>query len=723
VPGDTVLDLVRAGEIAEPYFGTNIFSLRKYEYYRWLYSKTVFVPDFSGKMLLSFGGINTFANVYVNDICVGSADNMLIEHSFDVTNALIKNAENKIDVVISSPILASREFDYPVALRASEHTEEYARLRMPPSAFGWDILCRCVSAGLWRGVRLIEQPQTHITQVYLATKNLNSDFGGTTAVLTCRYRFDTSDGELTGYRIHILGQCGDSRFEIDKPEFSTVDHQDITVPNPKLWWPAGYGEQNLYDVTFELIKDGVVLDSRHFRAGIRSAEVEFSDNETEPKQFLVKINNTPILCKGSNWVPLDALHSRDASQYESALELFRDMGCNILRCWGGNVYEDDRFFDLCDEYGILVWQDFSMACAIYPQDEDFCRRLEEEAVAVIRRVRNHACLLLWAGDNEVDEAYSNLNYNGASNRYNALTREVLPRAVRMNDPYRFYLPSSPYISPTSKRYSTPEQHNWGSRAYFKDDFYKHTTARFISECGYHGCPNKESLEKFIPENELWPITTGGSWDCHNTDDIIAHPRYFNRNHLMTEQVQVLCGFVPEGMDDYILVSQFSQAEALKFFVERTRIGKWHRTGVIWWNMRDGWPQISDAIVDWYGGKKLAYSFLKRVHTPVCLMLDEAENWKQKVILGNDSRQSHVVKWTLKDADTGELIASGENTSGANENVTVAMLHAVPGEKRLFLLNWTLEDGTRGFNHYLTGFPPYDIEDLKRWKNILCSAEN
>lgn len=179
-------------------------------------------------------------------------------------------------------------------------------------------------------------------------------------------------------------------------------------------------------------------------------------------EFLVRVNGCPILCKGSNWVPLDAFHSRDAARYAQALELFAQAGCNIVRCWGGNVYEDHAFFDLCDRMGLLVWQDFCMACAIYPQSQDFAQMIEREAEHVIRKLRNHPCILLWAGDNEVDEMYDGLGYEGA-NRYNALTREVLPRAVRMNDPYRKFLPSSPYIAMGVPRYSVPER-TIGARA-------------------------------------------------------------------------------------------------------------------------------------------------------------------------------------------------------------------------------------------------------------------
>lgn len=205
-------------------------------------------------------------------------------------------------------------------------------------------------------------------------------------------------------------------------------------------------------------------------------------------------------------MPLDAFHSRDAQRYEQALSLFRETNCNIVRCWGGNVYEDHAFYDICDESGILVWQDFSLACALYPQTDEFAKIIEREAAAAVVKLRNHPSILLWSGDNEVDAMYYNFGYDLPHVRNNRLSREVLPRVAASHDPFRFFLPSSPYIPLTvSGDLNVPEQHNWGPRDYFKGDFYRHSSAHFISEIGYHGCPAVSSMRQFIPEKDLWPI--------------------------------------------------------------------------------------------------------------------------------------------------------------------------------------------------------------------------
>ncbi|MBQ4159198.1 MAG: glycoside hydrolase family 2, partial [Clostridia bacterium] len=330
-------------------------------------------------------------------------------------------------------------------------------------------------------------------------------------------------------------------------------------------------------------------------------------------------------------------------------------------------------------------------------------------------------IILWAGDNEVDDCYTWQGYTEGSNRYNAVTREAAARAVRENDPYRPFLPSSPYIDIGVDRMLVPEQHNWGPRAYFKDDFYRLTRAHFVSECGYHGCPAKESLQKFIPDDELWPISEK-SWKTHNAEYRTLVERGYDRNELMAKQVRIMVGEMPKTLDDFILFSQFTQAEAKKYFIESTRIHKWRRTGIIWWNMIDGWPQISDAVVDWYYVKKRAFNAIQHVQTPICIMLDEHDAWGQRVILGNDSRTSASVSYRIIDADTKETLLEGNALSPANENITLGEITILPGAQKLLLIEWTIAS-VRCSNHYLTGHPPYNMEKVRFWAKQIDEWNN
>ncbi|MCL2519204.1 MAG: hypothetical protein FWF15_11640, partial [Oscillospiraceae bacterium] len=483
------------------------------------------------------------------------------------------------------------------------------------------------------------------------------------------------------------------------------------------WWPRGYGDAHIYNVRAALLYGSKELDITTSVLGVRTVELKRTavTSLDNPGDFRFIVNGEPIMCKGSNWVPLDAFHSNDRNRYDEALALFHDTHCNILRCWGGNVYEDHAFFDLCDRYGIMVWQDFGMACALYPRDEEFYEKIRTEAASVVRKLRCHPSIVLWAGDNECDYNYMG---RGMDPNLNILTREILKKVVENEDPARPYLPSSPFVTPEA--YATgnpgahmPEDHLWGARDTFKAEFYHNKTVHFISETGYHGCPSRESLEKFLSSDKLWSYQDNDEWILHCADAFGKHGSYAYRVSLMANQIREYFGICPDNLDDFILASQINQAEAKKHFIETTRLRKWRRTGIIWWNMIDGWPQFSDAVVDYYFNKKLAYHYIKRVQNPVCVMIAEPENWHSEVKISNDTLKSYSGRYRLWDGETDEILSEGEFYSPANSNAHITNLRVSQGEKRLILIEWDI-NGEKSYNHYVLGHVPMDLERYKNW---------
>lgn len=718
VPGNIELDLERAGLEPEPYRSDNLYRFRKYEFYCWLFEREFTFDKTVGagsRIILRFEGLNNFAKIYLNGALVGEAHNSLIEHEFDVTGSL-RAGSNTISVHIRSAMNECRRYYYP-AMTAG-HADDFTFLRMPPSSFGWDILGRFVSAGMWRGVSLEERKPTRFGDLYFATVAAD---GKSDATLFFNYNYHTDAFDFDGFRIRVEGRCGESVFsdEFDAPFIS--GHRHIHVGNACFWWPRGYGDADIYSVRVSLIRDGAVMDERIENIGIRKVRLDTVYEPGDKGEFAVYVNGVRIMCKGSNHVPLSALHSQDADRYEKAVAMYADLGCNIVRCWGGNVYEDHKFFDLCDRAGIMVWQDFAMACSSYVPTDEFKKEMELEAASVIIKLRNHPSVILWAGDNEVDETVMGQGMSDFA-RYNEITREVLPRAVRVNDPFRDYIPSSPYVPDGMDHYSVPEQHNWGARAYFKDEFYRNSSAHFISECGYHGCPSVESLKKFVPPERLDLDDGNPVTGAHSTEYAPEGRERFDRIRLMKRQVEVLCGEVPSDLDEFSALSQISQAEAKKFFIERARALKWRRTGIIWWNLLDGWPQISDAVVDWYFDKKLAYHYIKRSQEPVCVIIGEERDWSHPVILCNDTRDDCRVGYEITDGETGETVLSGSAVSAANENIILGTVGDTPGEKHLWLISWTI-GGRRYFNHYIAGHPPFDKERLLAWRDVILAKNS
>lgn len=720
VPGDVYLDLLKAGLIEDPFFGRNYLDLRKYEFYQWWYEREFNIPKelLGKKFRLIFYGIDTIGTIWLNGKLLGKTNNMFVEHSFDVTGLLKEN--NTLVVKIDSPILWAKEKSYEVINVSWEGRDEALWLRKAQHSFGWDIAPRIVSSGIWKEVELREIKDTEIEELYYATSKIEDNL----AYLDVFFKFRTNLKYFEEFLLRFTFTDRDNNNNKQVFEFPVefiTGHINIILKDPLLWWPKGYGEPNLYEVRCELIHNGEILDEKTDRIGIRTVHLERTESAEEDGIFRFIINGIPVRLRGSNWVPLDAFHSRDKERTIPVLELFDDLGCNIIRCWGGGVYESDEFFDFCDKNGITVWQDFAMACARYPQEGAFQKEIEEEAKKVIKRLRNHPSLILWAGDNECDYAYNMENLLPSDN---VLTRKVLPSICKRLDPYRPYLPSSPYISDMVARskgkLTPPEQHLWGPRDYYKSRFYTENKASFISEIGYHGCPDLESLKKFLPQEYLWPFDND-YWKAHSVEHWRTRRRSYNRNELMANQIKELFGVIPEDINDFILASQITQAEAKKFFIERARLSD-NIWGIIWWNVMDCWPQISDAIVDYYFSKKLAYYYIKRVQEPFCIMITEPESWYVKIVGVNDTLREKRGTYRAYDADTKEELSSRAFSISPYRKKLLDKIRVSRGEQRLFIIEWEI-DGKRFLNHYLLGNPPFDLVKYKEWLKMLIKEVN
>jgi len=724
VPGNVELDQVRAGVIPEPFYADNIRLLRAYEGHEWWYTCEFTAPDeVAGQSWdLVFAGLDTLATVWVNGVEVGQAANMLIEHRFDVTGALRPGAPNQLAVRLASVVNHARRFHYDANVISWERREEGLFIRKAPHVWGWDIMPRAVSAGIWRPVWLEVRQPTAIEQLYYWTANIGAD--GATLGVRFQFRTDaTTDGALDGLHLRFHGVCGVHTFDYDWPVEFIAGGCTIPVPGAKLWQPKGYGEPHLYTVTAQLCRGDEVLAERRERIGIRTVEVRRTETArtSAESEFRFLVNGTPIMVKGANWVPLDAFHSRDRERVDAAIALFDDLNCTMIRCWGGNAYEEHRFFDLCDEHGMLVWQDFAFACCIYPQTEDFLTQVREEVQAVVEKLRNHPSLALWCGDNEVDMVYHS---QGLSPEHNRLTREVIPQVVHRCDPYRAYVPSSPYLAPLTSdaakaEQHLPEQHLWGPRGYFKSPFYTQHTANFIGEIGYHGCPNVSSIQQFISSANVWPWQNNDEWQVHAVYHWRDHVIERDRIALMANQIRELFGVIPDDLETFALASQITQAEAKKFFIESTRLHKWRTSGILWWNVIDGWPQFSDAVVDYYFCKKLAYHYIWRVQRPVCVIVGEPGSEKYlPVVIANDTNAPAEVHYRVWAADSEMTLVEGVGTVPANENRQVGRLRTYASDQRLYLIEWTVNGEVFG-NHYLSGTPPFSLAQYRAWLPLIA----
>lgn len=702
VPGCVQLDLSKEGYLpADLYMGENIKKAEIFEGYEWWYETTFERPLERENVYLVFEGVDCLAEYFLNGQRIGKSENAFIAHEFRVDGHL-QDGDNTLTVHISSATNFAKEQDYPLRSLLSINPDG-AFLRRPPHSFGWDIMPRAVTSGLWRGVRLEVRDLIYFSQVYAVA-------GAGEKKLF--YALDTDLEDVAGIEIELECSLGESSVKKRSAIRKRMGTIDFEVEKQRLWFPYGYGDANVYDGEVRIYRFGELVHSESISFGIRDVTLDRRDPDGKDSgRFRFLINGIEIMCRGSNWVPLDAFHCRDAERYDRALELVKDIGCNILRCWGGNVYEDHKFFDFCDRNGIMVWQDFAMACGQYPETDEFMENMRREATSVIRKLRQHPSIVLWAGDNEVDACFPQYDPN-----FNRITRELIPQCVRDNDIARPYLPSSPYVSPKmyeeGERSQVPgsrlvEDHLWGPRDYFKSDYYKQNKAHFVSETGYHGCPSLDSIKKFITPERVWPYRNNPEWILHSSDQNGNDSRVM----LMEKQVRQLFGEVPERPEDYILASQISQAEAKKYFIERIRVARPDKTGIIWWNLLDGWPQMSDAVVDYYFEKKLAYSYIKRSQAKFSIIADEIAHWNLPIYACNDTLDTRRGRLKITDTSDGSVIYECDFCAAANTSTLIAKLPVYYSDRKILIFEWEA-DGERGFNHYLCANPPISLEDYR-----------
>ncbi len=735
VPGNVELDLLAAGKVENPETGSNVYLLRRFEGYQWRYSRTFLTPAHNPEddVILRFGGIDCLAEIFLNGKHIGSAANMLIEHEFDVTEALAgQGAENFLEVYIRSSVIEGR-IPIPPAFSYNFAQTESVYIRRAPHTYGWDIMPRLVSAGLWRDVSIEVRPPVHIVDTHWMTYGI--DLQGKKAALYLDYTLDLpvkyQEGVMTAEV--TVSKDGKDAAKLSSKIYSHAIRVALNMEDVEFWWPRGYGDPALYDATLRIVdSDGNVVDSRTERIGIRTVSLDMTPTTTKenPGRFRFYVNGEPIYIHGSNWTPMDAFHSRDPGHLEKAFGIALDLNCNMLRCWGGNVYEDHAFFDLCDENGIMVWQDFAMGCTFYPQDPEFQKSIADEVRSVVTKLRDHPSIALWSGNNEDDDAlaaWSLANF-GLNPNKDEVSRRTIPSVLYELDPTRPYLPSSPYWSEEAIKgkgvASIPEQHLWGPRGYYKDPFYTEADAIFVSEIGYHGMPARESLERMFPKESVypWEDVKERRW---KDDWLTKSVRIFKeqgytpkRNNLMINQVQLLFGEVPQDLDDFIFASQSVQAEAMKYFIEMFRGRKFDPcSGMLWWNIRDGWPLISDAIVDWYNTPKLAYYFIRNAQKDVCAFVNDPVEGFYHLIVANDTMDDAEGEITVSDVKTGKKVFKGKYSVKANGKTLVARIPFMEGQG-ILKISYTGKNGEMNENHYLYGKAPFS---LKEYRSLLEKA--
>jgi beta-mannosidase len=609
VPGHVHPDLQRAGIIADPFWRDQADLCQWVEHWEWRYSRTFQVPaDFPRRwVLLQFDGLDTFATILLNGKQVGTSSNMFIPHEFEITNWL-KSGVNTLEVHFA-PAVASVA-DKPRRKYFAVFDAEGVRphIRRMQCSFGWDWVHRLVSAGIWQPCRMVAYPDARVEDLFAWTSRLTREAATLNLELTAGVRHAAARQA----RFSIADPDGRVVWEKTAPLQAPVMKLEAQVPAPRWWWPNGAGAQPLYRVSAALLAaDGTVLDRREIETGLRTVTIEQVPDAAGPgRSFTLLVNGVRIFAKGGNWVPADPFPSRiTADHYARLLGQARAAGLNMLRAWGGGLYEPEAFWRACDRLGIMVSQDFLLACADYPEDDPaFTGPLKREFAAAIRMLRNHPSLVFWCGDNELG-----LNSKpGDDWSFKKFHEHVTAPLVAALDPSRVFRPTSPFGGPQNNSPLAGDCHinSQVDAAVYDGDMTNYreqidqTVGRFMSEHAAGGAPPKRTLLRFMTERDL---AASAMWEYHTSDNpYIGRERGLTLHQLFRREAGLLYGDPGADVDRSIRQMEYLQYEYSRRGMEASRRRKFWCSGIQLWMFNDCWPAIGWSIVDYWGGRKAGW---------------------------------------------------------------------------------------------------------------------
>ena len=664
VPGTVVSALLAAGKIPEPYLGSNEAAVQPIFDHDYTFSRTFTLAraQLSGwdRAFLRCDGLDTVCTLFLNGAELARTDNMHRQYRFDVSDAL-REGENELRAVFASPVRCWQELDSPMG-------KAFASLRKAHCMYGWDWGIRLPDSGIWRPISLEFASTARLRDVLVHQEHENGRVR--LAVTTEMERFAPGETELT---LTVTGPDGACVLEETVPAQARTE-QAVTIPEPRLWWPAGYGEQPLYRVCARLTQGGAELDARSFSVGLRTVELYRGEGNVGDYRF--SVNGVPIYVKGCNIVIEDAVIPRTTpARWARMVDNAVRANCNALRVWGGAYYPPDEFYELCDRRGVLVYQDFMFACRFYWPGSEFLSNIREEIAQTVVRLRNHPCLCLWCGNNEADffytvftsreeetvaflkqfgkEPYDEDTARRVRALYRTTFQEVIPEIAARLSPDVGYIHSSPSAGDELGAADMLDYFDKGDSHYYhhanSDAPYRKLgryRIRFLSEFGFQSYPSLKTLREYLPEEALTPYSP----------DMLTHQKSVRGN----ETIELYLSrdfFVPGDFADYVYMSQMMAGEILRYTVEHMRRDRDYSRGVLLWQLNDCWPVVSWAGVDYRGRWKGQQYYTKRFFAPVLASARE-EGGAAEIVLVNDRTAPvpGVLSWALYDGRS--LAASG-----------------------------------------------------------------
>lgn len=675
VPGDVHVDLMAAGKLDEMYYADNIERNKWTTEKEWWYCRefSVSTEDLESVSELVFKGIDTVASIYLNGEKTGRTENMFREYRFDVSGKLKTDAPNTLQVCIEPISVVMKQHDAePYFACFNEHR---IFMRKAQCHFGWDWAPNCPGTGIWDSVLL----ESH-RSVSLDGINLNTSCnGGVSFFVSLDGAVQESGTDGLELRLMVKDPPGTPVAEEVWPVAGIKNFRNIFIQEPQLWWPNGMGGQPLYAYEIELLKNGEVIDSKSGRFGIREVRLEERPLDADKMGFAFIVNGEHCFCKGANWVPLDSFTGAVSTEkYEHMLRLAKAGNFNMLRVWGGGIYEKDVFYDLCDELGLMVWQDFMFACGDVPDNHDwFVENVRAEIEHQIKRLRLHTSVVYWVGGNEKSGDFFRKMVNYGDDLFDV----VIPGMVQTLDPFRPYRRGSPYAYVDSGNHpKSGDSHLSALAETFAADSkgfmdyrncVNHIDTSFNSEYALQGPARRQSFEKFMPASHYWPIDD--LWNYR----ITYNPYDQHDSRTFAEKQLALCQAFfgdPKNHAEFIKYGMMVHAEAMwdEMFGYRTK--RPVNSGSMFWMFSDPWPTGSWSVIDWYGLPKAAYYAAKRAARPLQI------GWKNRA---DEQGWELVACNDTLDAFEGMLYCGEENLAGESKWLEEAQV-SIPANTSMVL---------------------------------------
>lgn len=650
VPGCVHTDLLYNNKIEDPFFRTNEEKLQWIGEKDWEYCTSFKVQnDFlnNEKVEILFEGLDTYAEVFLNEKLILSADNMHRNWKVDV-KGFLKEGDNKLRIYFHSVFKEGKKllagspfplFQFPNNDQADTMVSIF--VRKAGYHFGWDWGPRFVTSGIWKPIKLIGWNKAKIEGIHYVTEKIEKK----KAFLKAKFEIESTTNynltlELKNENFSIAKRNIDVKKGINSFAF------DFEIENPRLWWTNGLGEAHLYKIESILYDNKLILDKNEQNIGVRTLKV-ITEKDSIGKSLYIELNGVPVFMKGANYIPSDNFtNSVSDSAYEYTIKAAADAHMNMLRLWGGGYFEKDIFYELCDKYGILIWHDMLFACGTYPGQEDFFRSVSHEISDNVKRIRNHPSIALWNGNNEVEVAYYNWGWKEKlskddqirqENNMKKLFYEVIPAAIYSVDSSRYYHPGSPNTGYNNISAEMGDVHYW-SVWHGKEPFESFNTyiGRFMSEYGFQSYPEFSSVKKFTLEED-WQLESK-VMQAHQRcmADDRKDKGYGNRliKHYMDQYYTT-----PKTFEDYLYVSQLVQSKGVGIAIEAHRRNMPKCMGTLYWQINDCWPVASWSSIDYYGQwKALHYANARKLYKEL-LISTILENGNYNVYVVSDRQKS------------------------------------------------------------------------------------